>query len=169
MDPLDFFSWIALFAIHRLAIYWRHLVLVRRKIERKVIKAVAAGALVWIVASVADVALIPIDHSLIPRFAIANLVGALVAVIVSLAFQLKHEEVHFQVAMERAAIVAELNHHIRNAIFPMHLTLQTLGNADAKKISEEAVERVNIALKDANTDALSGRVDYSAESTTGQE
>ncbi len=138
--------------------------LVRRKIERKVIKAVAAGALVWMVGSAADVALIPIDRSLIPRFAIANLVGALVTVIVTLAVQLKHEEVHFQVAMERAAIVAELNHHIRNAIFPMHLTLQTVGNTEARRISEEAVERVNIALKDATTDALSGRIDYSAES-----
>jgi hypothetical protein len=105
---------------------------------------------------------------LIPRFAIANLVGGLVAVVVTLAVQLRHEEVHYQVAMERAAIVAELNHHIRNAIFPMHVTLQTLGNADAKKISDEAVERINIALKDATTDALSGRVDYSAESAGEQ-
>jgi hypothetical protein len=136
---------------------------VRRKNQLKVAKAVAAGALVWLAASAADVALIPIDHTLIPRYAIANLVGALVAIIFTLAIQLKHEEVHFQVAMERAAIVAELNHHIRNAIFPMHVSLQTLGNADAKKLSEEAVERVNIALKDATTDALTGRIDYSAE------
>ncbi len=136
----------------------------RRKKEAKVIKAVAAGALVWLAASGADYALIPLDQSMMPRFAIANLIGALVATIVSLAIQLKHEEVHYQVAMERAAIVAELNHHIRNAIFPMHVSLQTLGSAEAKKLSDEAVERVNIALKDATTDALAGRIDYSASS-----
>jgi hypothetical protein len=142
---------------------------VQRKKQRKVAKAVAAGALVWLASSAADVALIPIDHSLVPRYAIANLVGGLVAIVFTLAIQLKHEEVHYQVAMDRAAIVAELNHHVRNAIFPMHVTLQTLGNADAKKISDEAVERVNIALKDATADALSGRVDYSAESAAQQE
>ncbi len=141
---------------------------VLRKKEHKIARAIGAGAFVWIVCSLADAALLPIDQALIPRQAIANLVGALVAVVVTLAVQLKHEEVHHQVAMERAAIVAELNHHVRNAIFPMHVTLQTLGNADAKKISEEAVERVNIALKDATTDALSGRVDYSTPSKNGK-
>lgn len=136
---------------------------VQRKQERKILRAVGAGALVWLVASGADLALMPFDRLLLPRQAIANLVGALVAIVVTLALQLKHEEVHYLVAMDRAAIVAELNHHIRNAIFPMHVTLQTLGNADAKKISDEAVERINIALKDATTDALSRRIDYSAE------
>jgi hypothetical protein len=66
--------------------------------------------------------------------------------------------------MERAAIVAELNHHVRNAVFPMHIAVQTLGNADSKKIADDAMERINIALKDATTDALAGRVDYSSTS-----
>lgn len=138
-----------------------------RKKEHKIIRAIGAGAIVWIVLSLADIALLSIDQVLIPRLAIANLVGALIAVVVTLAVQLKHEEVHYQVAMERAAIVAELNHHVRNAIFPMHVLLQTLGNTDAKKVSDEAVERVNIALKDATTDALSGRVDYSVSARNG--
>jgi hypothetical protein len=141
---------------------------IQLKRERKVLKAVAAGALVWIVASAADMALMPIDRTLIPRQAIANLVGGLVAVVVTLAIQLKHEEVHYQVAMERAAIVAELNHHVRNAIFPMHVALQTLGDDGAKKIADEAVERVNVALKDATADALSRRVEYGAESGAEQ-
>lgn len=136
--------------------------------QRKITKAIAAGALVWLASSAADIALIPIDRLLIPRYAIANLVGGLVATVFTLAIQLKHEEVHYRVAMERVAIVSELNHHVRNAIFPMHVILQTLGNSDAKKISDDAVERVNIALKDATADALSGRVDYSAESAADQ-
>jgi len=141
---------------------------VQRKTEYKVLKAVGAGALVWAVSSVAELALVPVDRSLIARQIIANFVGGLVAVIVTLAVQLRHEEVHFQVAMERAAIVAELNHHVRNAIFPMLIAVQSLGNADAKKIADEAVERINIALKDATTDALSRRVDYSASNESGE-
>lgn len=134
---------------------------IRRKKERKVLKAVAAGALVWIVASFADVALMPLDRVLIPRQAMANLIGGLVAIVVTLALQLRHEEVHYQVGMERAAIVAELNHHVRNAIFPMHVALLRVGDPEAKKIAEDAVERINVALKDATADALARRVEYS--------
>ena len=139
---------------------------VQTKKEYKVLKAIAAGTLVWLASSIAQLAIIPVDRSLIARQIIANSVGGLVAVIVTLAMQLRHEEIHYLVAMERAGIVAELNHHVRNAIFPMHIAVQTLGNADAKKIADEAVERINLALKDATTDALAHRVDYSFTTTT---
>ena len=135
---------------------------VRRKREFKVLKAVAAGTLVWLVSFLAQLAFLPIDRSLIIRQVVANSISGLVAVIVTLAMQLRHEEVHYRVALDRAAIVAELNHHVRNAIFPMHIAVQRLGDAEARKIADEAVERINIALKDATTDALARRVDYSS-------
>ena len=135
---------------------------VQRKQESKVLKAVAAGTLVWLLSSLTQLALLPIDRSLITRQIVANSIGGLVTVVVTLAIQLRHEEVHCQVAIERAAIVAELNHHVRNAVFPMHIAVQALGDADAKKIADDAMERINIALKDATTDALAGRVDYSS-------
>lgn len=141
---------------------------VRSKKEYKVLKSVAAGALVWIASSAAQFALLPLDRSMIPRQVIANSIGGLVAVIVTLAMQLSHEEVHYQLAIERAAIVAELNHHVRNAVFPMHVAVQTLGDVDARKIADEAVERINLALKDATTDALSRRVDYSVTGGAGE-
>jgi hypothetical protein len=136
---------------------------IRRDKEYKVLKAAGAGLLVWLVSAAAQLALFPVDRSLLPRQAIATSIGGLVAVIVTLAIQLGHEEVHHQVAIDRVAIVAELNHHIRNAIFPMHIAVQSLGDVEAKKIADEAVERINIALKDATADALSHRVDYSEE------
>jgi hypothetical protein len=135
---------------------------VKRKKENKVLKAVAAGVLVWLASSAAQYALIPMDLMLLSRHLIANTIGGLVAVVVTLTLQLRQEEVHFQAAMDRAAIVAELNHHVRNAIFPMHIAVQRLGDSDANKIADDAVERINIALKDATTDALSRRVDYSS-------
>lgn len=134
---------------------------VERKTEYKILKAVGAGLLVWLVSSAVQFTLFPIDRSLMARQLIASSIGALVAVIVTLAIQLRHEEVHFQVALDRVAIVAELNHHVRNAIFPMHIAVQRLGDADAMKIADDAVERINIALKDATSDALARRADYS--------
>jgi hypothetical protein len=141
---------------------------VKHNAEPKVLKALGAGVLVWVASSIAQIALVPFDRSQIAHQIIANSIGGLVAVIVTLAIQLKHEEVHYQVAMERAAILAELNHHVRNAVFPMHIAVQSLGDADAKKIADEAVERINVALKDATADALARRVDYSFMSRTPQ-
>lgn len=140
----------------------------RRKKERKVLKAVGAGTLVWLVSCIAQLALVPIDRSMIARQIIASSIGGFVTVIVTLAIQLNHEEVHYNVAMDRAAMLAELNHHVRNAVFPMHIAVMRLGDAEAKKIADDAMERVNIALKDATADALARRVDYSASSASSE-
>ncbi|HWR54812.1 MAG TPA: hypothetical protein VN428_27130 [Bryobacteraceae bacterium] len=65
--------------------------------------------------------------------------------------------------------MAELNHHIRNAVFPLSLAVHKGGDGDAIKTAEDAVDRINIALKDATADALSGRVQYRSESSFGKD
>jgi hypothetical protein len=142
---------------------------VRPRREYKVLAAVIAGVLVWAAASLANLTLIPFDRALLARQLVANVIGALVAVVVCLVLQLRHEEVHYRGAIERAAIVAELNHHIRNAVFPLRIAVQSLGNADANKTADEAVERINIALRDATTDALARRIDYTGPEAPGGE
>jgi hypothetical protein len=124
--------------------------------------------MVWLASSVAQFTLFAVDRSLIARQLIATSVGGFVAIIVMLAIQLRHEEVHLQGTLDRVAIVAELNHHVRNAVFPMHIAVETLGDADAKKIANDAVERINIALKDATADALARRADYSSSNGAGE-
>jgi hypothetical protein len=130
--------------------------------EHKVLAAVATGALVWAASSFANLVLMPIDRTSLTRQLVANFIGGLMGVIAALVLCLRHEEVHYQLAIERAAVIAELNHHIRNAVFPLRIAVQSLGNAEANKIADEAMERVNIALKDATTDALARRVNYAA-------
>lgn len=100
------------------------------------------------------------DRTLITHVMLGDLVAALTAMIVCLAIQLRQEEVHFASAMTRAAIVSELNHHVRNAVFPLCLAVQKSGDKDASQLANEAVERINIALKEATADAISGRASY---------
>lgn len=135
----------------------------KRRNSSKIRLAVSCGLIVAIIATAVHLATLPPDRSLLLHAGIGDLIAGLTAVIVCLAIQLRQEEVHYRTAMERAAIVAELNHHVRNAVFPLCLSIQKLGDAEALKASQEAVERINIALKDATADALSGRTDYSAE------
>ena len=107
-------------------------------------------------------ALLVSDRSTVIYTIMGDIVAGLVSMVVCLAIQLKQEEIHYKTAMERAAIVAELNHHVRNAIFPLCLIAQKMGNEDAARIANEAIDKINIALRDATADAMSGRADYSA-------
>jgi hypothetical protein len=129
----------------------------------KVRLAIWCGLAVAVISSAVHLATLPHDRNLLLHAVIGDLIAGLTAVIVSLAIQLRQEEVHYRTAMERAAIVAELNHHVRNAVFPLCLAVQKSGDLEAMKTANEAVERINIALKDATVDALSGRTDYQAE------
>jgi hypothetical protein len=129
----------------------------------KVRLALWCGFAVAVISTTVHVATLPHDRTLLLHAAIGDFIAGLTAVIVSLAIQLRQEEIHYRTAMERAAIVAELNHHIRNAVFPLSLAVQKSGDVEAIKTANEAVERINIALKDATVDALSGRTDYQSE------
>jgi hypothetical protein len=111
-----------------------------------------AGGIHWVI--------IPRDQVLITHVMLGDLVAALTSMIVCLAIQLRQEEVHFASAMTRAAIVSELNHHVRNAVFPLCLAVQKSGDKDASQLANDAVERINIALKEATADAISGRAHY---------
>jgi predicted membrane chloride channel (bestrophin family) len=135
---------------------------VRNHKEYKVLTAVLAGVLVWVAASLADVALLPLDRTVIVRQVVANFVAGLVAVVLSLVIHLRHEEGHYRLAIARAAFVAEMNHHVRNAVLPLYIAVQKVGDAESKQIADDAVERINLALRDATADALARGVDYSA-------
>jgi hypothetical protein len=124
--------------------------------------AVFSGLLVGAMAAGTHLLTLPLDRDTVLHSLVGDVIAALTAVVVCLAIQLKQEEIHYQTAIERAAIVAELNHHIRNAVFPLSLAVHKNGDANAIGIAQEAVERINIALKDATADALSGRTQYAS-------
>ena len=138
----------------------------KTKSEHKLGMAVLAGVIVGCSGAAVDMAVIPFEKVVIVHQLIGDLISALVAVLVCLALLLKFEEMHYRFAMERAGIVAELNHHVRNAVFPLCLAVQRLGDAESNRIANEAVERINIALKDAAADAFARKVDYGEQITS---
>jgi hypothetical protein len=127
----------------------------------KILISILCGLLVGGVAGGIHWAIVPHDPSLLTHVLLGDLIAALSTIIVCMAIQLRQEEIHFASAMSRAAIVSELNHHVRNAVFPLCLAVQKLGDKDASQLANDAVERINIALKEATADAISGRAIYS--------
>ena len=132
----------------------------RNRNRGKIWLAVLCGFIVAIIAAGVHLGTMAHDGTTIMHALLGDFIAGLTAVVVCLAIQLKQEEVHYQTAIERAAIVAELNHHVRNAIFPLCLAVQKLGDGDSMKAANDAVDRINLALRDATADALSGKMDY---------
>lgn len=127
-----------------------------RTTRRKILLALVFGLLVSGVTIGLDLSFIRFDH-LIAHLVIAGSIAGLLTVIFTLALQLKQEEQHYLFAAERAAILAEVNHHVRNAIFPLCVAVNRTGDPDASRLVTECVERINMSLRDASVDATVGR------------
>lgn len=122
--------------------------------------ALMGGIIVFAAGMAVGVALLPHDRAAIVHLLIANSITSLIAVVIALCIQLRHEERHFRFAAERAAHMAELNHSVRNAVFPLCLAVQRSGEPESDRLAQEAMARLDIALRDAAVDAYSGKVRY---------
>ena len=128
--------------------------------NRKLGIAILGGLIVGISALAVDLAVVSYNREVILHQLIGDFIAMLVAVLVCLSLQLRNEELHYQFAMERAAIVGELNHHVRNAVFPLCVAVQRTGDAEALRLATEAVERINIAMKEAASDTFTMKINY---------
>src|SRR5690349_9248545 len=90
--------------------------------------ALLGGLVIGIAAAGVDLTVITFQKEIMIHQLVGDAIAALVGVLVCLALQLRNEELHYRFAMERAAIVSELNHHVRNAIFPLCLAVQRSGD-----------------------------------------
>lgn len=131
--------------------------------DHKFLYSVFGGLIVALTGIAIDTALLGSQPFVLTHQLMGDCIAGMVATLVCLALQLKHEEVHYRVAMDRAAIVSELNHHVRNAVFPLCLAVQRLGDPEANRVANEAVERINIALKEAAADVFAQKITYSPE------
>lgn len=128
--------------------------------DHKFLYSLAGGIAVALSGVIIDFSLLPFEKDILGHQMMGDCIAGVVAMLIFLALQLKHEETHYRVSMDKAAVISELNHHVRNAIFPLCLAVQRLGDADANRVANEAVERINIALKDAAADVYSQKISH---------
>jgi hypothetical protein len=89
---------------------------------------------------------------------VADGVAGMVSAFVSMGIHLSYESQHYKYALERAAVFSEVNHHVRNAIFPLCLAVQKTDDQNAAKICDDAVNRINSALREAVTDTFARKL-----------
>jgi hypothetical protein len=131
-----------------------------KTMREKVLLALGSGLLVALTAFVVNMSNVAFDRGLFLRLGVGDVMAGLVAGLLALAIQLRYDGVYYRFAMERAGIVAEMNHHVRNAVFPLCLIVHSKGDPESSRLATDAVERINVALRDAMTDAFLKNVDY---------
>lgn len=125
--------------------------------------ALIGGLAVFLAGIAVDLALLGHERRILIACLVGNFVCALITVISGLALQLAQEERHFRFATEKAVTMAELNHNVRNAVFPVFLAVQRSQDAESNRLANEAMSRLEIALREAAVDAYSGKIRYGGE------
>lgn len=122
--------------------------------------ALIGGFAVFGAGMTVSLALLGHDRAILVPLLIANCIAGLIAVVIALALLLQSEELHFRSAADKAATMAELNHNVRNAVFPLFLAVQRLSDPECNRLASESMARLEIALRDAAVDAYSGKIRY---------
>ena len=108
--------------------------------------AVAVGAVSFLVTEVMHFILVP-DIGRSPERLLAEGFSALVVALLAAKLIQVSRQRH-QILLARMQVIAEMNHHIRNALSPLCLSLDETENQQLKTVISESVDRIDWALRE---------------------
>ena len=123
----------------------------------KIFLSILCGILVDVLSAAGHWFALPHDRALMTRVFMGDVIACFITVVICLAIQLRDEEVHFVGATSCVTIVSELNHDIRNAVFPLCLVAQKIDDQEMSRFADRALAQINVALREATAQAISGR------------
>ena len=110
------------------------------------IAAVAVGAVSFFVTELMHYILVP-DIGRSPERLLAEGFSALIVSLLAAKLMQVARQRH-QLLLARMQVIAEMNHHIRNALSPLSLSLDETENQQLQKVICEAVDRIDWALRE---------------------
>ncbi len=124
----------------------------------KISVSIICGLLVGTVTASTHWFILPHDQALLIHAFLADLIAGLSTVIVCLAIGLRNERAYFIASIYSVSLVSKLNHQLRSAVFLLCLMVQkTNGDKETAQLAEQAMERINAALRQATANAIFGR------------
>jgi hypothetical protein len=111
-----------------------------------VIAAVGVGAASFLATEFMHYILVP-DIGRSPERLLAEGVSALVVSLLTAKLVQVTRERH-RLTVARMQVIAEMNHHIRNALSPVSLSLEDTENQQLKRMISDAVDRIDWALRE---------------------
>ncbi len=107
------------------------------------VRAALFGLAVGIVGVVLDLGMARLLH----RFWLAELSGNVLTGVLAGYAMFRYSVYRLSLSKQRAAEIAYLNHHIRNALSVILFSQDSVGNAERLRLVENASERIQKALK----------------------
>jgi hypothetical protein len=108
--------------------------------------ALGVGIVSFLATELMHYILVP-DIGRSPERLIAEGFSALVVTLLAAKLIQVTRERH-QLLLARMQVIAEMNHHIRNALSPLSLSLDDTENQQLKDLASEAVDRIDWALRE---------------------
>lgn len=126
----------------------------------KISFAIVCGILVGTITACTHWLILSHDQTLLTHAFLGDLIGGLSTVIVCLAMGLGQERASFIHTLYSVSIVSKLNHQLQTSVFPLRLVVQKASDEETCRLAEQAVERINDALREATADAISRRTGH---------
>lgn len=116
--------------------------------SRKFLLALLAGCSVAAICVFMDEAVMRMGGSADLRALVPALFSGLVAALIFLGIHLRYEGLYYRFSMERAVIVAEMNHHVRNALQVLAFYAHTAKDPRSASLIDESIHRIEWTLEE---------------------
>ncbi len=110
------------------------------------VAAVAVGAVSLFATELMHYILVPDIGPSRERFLAEGFSALVVALLAAKVIQMTRQR--HQLLLARMQVIGEMNHHIRNALSPLSLSLDDTENQHLKGVIEDAVDRIDWALRE---------------------
>jgi hypothetical protein len=111
-----------------------------------VLAAVGVGAVSFLATELMHYILVPDIGRSDERLLAEGISALVVSLLTAKLVQVTRERHRLTVA--RMQVIAEMNHHIRNALSPVSLSLEDAKNQQLKRVMSDAVDRIDWALRE---------------------
>jgi hypothetical protein len=108
--------------------------------------ALGVGAVSFLATELMHYILVPDIGPSRERLLAEGLSALLVALLAAKVIQMTRQQ--HQLLLARMQVIAEMNHHIRNALSPLSLSLDDTQNKQLKTVIEDSVDRIDWALRE---------------------
>ncbi len=123
------------------------LVYPRNIVRHSVVRAIAAGALIGTAMLMVQIAMDSLTGPTERTLLVSDIfVGVITAIVTGAG--LRHYDAHLRADEARMRMIAEMNHHVRNALTAISLSVYAKNDPHLEKITRDSIQRIDWALRE---------------------
>ena len=123
------------------------LVYPKNMVGHSVVRAIASGVLIGTAMLVVQIAMDSLTGPTERTLLLSDVFVGIITAIVTGA-GLRHYDAHLRADEARMRMIAEMNHHVRNALTAISLSVYAKNDPHLEKITRESIQRIDWALRE---------------------